>query len=95
MKKTDNVSDRYAFFNQPLDKNTFALYQLINASQNYIAGLSKYAADFMAPYLISTAYFKNVEAEKSINTSPLENFSSYLKLLDFNFDVFNRGLLGG
>ena len=95
MKKTDDASDGYAFFNQPLEKNAFALYQLINASQNYIAGLSKYAADFMAPYLISTAYFKNVEAEKSINTSPLENFSSYLKLLDFNFDIFNRGLLGG
>jgi len=37
-----------------MNKNIAAFYRLIQASQNYVTGLSRYAGDFMLPYLIST-----------------------------------------
>lgn len=95
MKTTNDTFDSNNFFNQALGQNTNTLLQLMSASQNYIAGLSKYAGDFMIPYLISTAYFKQVESEKLLKASPLESFQAYLKLLDFNLGVFNRGVLAG
>jgi hypothetical protein len=95
MKKSTAPSNTNTLFNKTLEKNLTAFFQLINASQNYIAGLSRYAGDFMIPYLISTAYFKKIEEKKLPKVSPLENIEAYLKLLDFNLDIFNRGFLGG
>jgi len=95
MKKSTNPSDANAILNKSLENNITAFFQLINASQNYIAGLSKYAGDFMIPYLISTAYFKRIETQKLAQTSPLENIEAYLKLLDFNLDIMNRGFYAG
>lgn len=68
------------------------IYQLFSASQAYLAGLSKYSSDFMIPYLISTGYFKEVEDKKLAATSPLDSLLDYMKLLDFNMDLFNRGM---
>ena len=93
-KRTESF-DQSAFLSETLGRNMSAIYQLTNASQNYMAGLSRYAVDFMIPYLLSTSYFKNAENEKLLNISPLESFLSYLKLLDFNLDVFNRGFFAG
>jgi len=75
-------------------KNLPAFNQLLNASQNYLAGLSRYATDFMVPYLISIGYFQNIEKERLAGASPLDSFFSYLKLLDFNVDIFRRGVFG-
>lgn len=88
-------SNPFAHLGQTMGNTTASLLQLINTSQNYIAGLSKYASDFMIPYLISTGYFRNVESERFLNAPPIESFLSYLKLLDFNIDVFQKGLFGG
>ena len=68
------------------------IYQLFSASQAYLAGLSKYSSDFMIPYLISTGYFKEVEDKKLVATSPLDSLLDYMKLLDFNMDLFSRGM---
>jgi len=95
MDNRNEPSDHSAFLTQNLSNNASAMYQLINASQNYLTGLSRYAGDFMIPYLISTSYFKNTENEKLTNTSSLESLLAYLKLLDFNLDVFNRGFFAG
>jgi hypothetical protein len=95
MDKRTESFDPSAFLSQTQGRNMSAIYQLLNASQNYMAGLSRYAVDFMIPYLLSTSYFKNAENEKLLNISPLESFLSYLKLLDFNLDVFNRGFFAG
>jgi hypothetical protein len=95
MNDRKEPSDYASFLTQTLDKNVSAVYQLINATQSYLAGLSKYAGDFMIPYLISTSYFKKVEDEKLSRTSPLDSLAAYLKLLDFNLNVFNRGFFGG
>jgi hypothetical protein len=95
MNERKEPSDYSSILTQTLDKNVSAVYHLINTTQNYLAGLSKYAGDFMIPYLISTSYFKKVEDEKLLRTSPLDSLAAYLKLLDFNLNIFNRGLLGG
>ncbi len=95
MNERKEPSDYSSFLAQTLDKNVSATYQLINTTQNYLTGLSKYAGDFMIPYLISTSYFKKVENEKLSQTSPLDSLAAYLKLLDFNLNIFNRGFLGG
>jgi hypothetical protein len=95
MNDRKEPSDYVSFLTQTLDKNVSAVYQLINATQSYLTGLSKYAGDFMIPYLISTSYFKKVEDEKLSRTSPLDSLAAYLKLLDFNLNVFNRGFFGG
>ncbi|MBW1659361.1 MAG: metal transporter [Deltaproteobacteria bacterium] len=91
MSKRTETPRRSASAAQAPARNLSAIYQLINASQNYMAGLSRYSVDFMIPYLISTGYFQNVENEKLLSTSPVESFLSYLKLLDFNLDIFHRG----
>ncbi len=95
MKKSTAPSDTVARFNKSWENNLASFFQLINASQNYITGLSRYAGDFMIPYLISTAYFKKVETQKLAQASPLDNIEAYLKLLDFNIDILNRGFWGG
>ena len=95
MKKHNKPSDFFSSLNREFGANVSATYKLISASQNYLTGLSRYAGDFMLPYLISTSYFKKVENKKLLNTSPLESFSAYLKLLDFNLNVFNRGFFSG
>ncbi len=95
MNEHKKPSDYSSFLAQTLDKNATAVYQLVNATQNYLTGLSKYAGDFMIPYLISTSYFKKVEDEKLSQTSPLDSLAAYLKLLDFNLNIFNRGFFGG
>ena len=95
MNERKEPTDYSSFLAQTLDKNVSAVYQLINTTQNYLTGLSKYAGDFMIPYLISTSYFKKVENEKLSQTSPLDSLAAYLKLLDFNLNIFNRGFFGG
>ena len=95
MNERKEPSDYSSILTQTLDKNVSAVYHLINTTQNYLTGLSKYASDFMIPYLISTSYFKKVEDEKLLRKSPLDSLAAYLKLLDFNLNIFNRGLWGG
>lgn len=72
-----------------------ALNHLISASQNYLTGLSRYAADFMVPYIISTGYFRQAEQERLTTASPIESLNAYLKLLDFNLDLYSRGVSAG
>jgi len=95
MKKSPAPSDTNNFFNLAFENNIAAFFQLINASQNYIAGLSKYTGDFVIPYLISTIYFNRVESRELSQASPLENIDAYLKLWDFNLGILNRGFWGG
>ena len=88
-------SDVSSFLTRTFDKNASAVNQLVSITQNYLAGLSKYAGDFMIPYLISTSCFSAAENEKLPRTSPLESLAAYLKLLDFNLNIFNRGFFAG
>ena len=71
-----------------------AFNDLLSVSHNYLAGLSRYATDFMVPYLISIGYFQNIEKKRLAESSPFDSFFSYLKLLDFNLEIFSRGVFG-
>ena len=75
-------------------KNVSAFYHLVNASQNYLTAFSKYANDFVIPYLIATSYFNDVEKYKLWSTSPLETVQSYMDLLAFNLDLIGKGISG-
>jgi len=76
---------------QPL----FAFNHLISANQNWFAGLARYATDFIVPYIVSTGYFTKVEQDRLMAKSPLKSIESYLKLLDFNLDLYHRGVSAG
>lgn len=76
-------------------KNFTALYKLTSATQTYVSGLMRYAADFFVPYLLAVQYFQKVESDRLLTTSPLDSLESYLKLLEFNFNIFDRGFSSG
>ncbi|MGD9107235.1 MAG: metal transporter [Desulfobacterales bacterium] len=92
VKSSPNDPD---FLNNIFRKNVSAFSHLISASQNYLSAMSKYANDFMLPYLIAISYFNNVEKYKLWSTSPLETVQSYMDLLAFNLDLISRGISGG
>lgn len=61
----------------------------------YLAeGIGRYNCDFLHPFFIATKLFHTVEASRSLSRRPLENGTSYLKLLDINVDLFSRYCLG-
>ena len=92
MDNQKQSADFSSLFDATFNPTSSPIYQLINASQAYIAGLSKYSSDFMIPYLISMGYFKEVEDKKLADISPLDSLLAYMELLDFNMDIFNRGM---
>ena len=59
-----------AWLKENLEKNMSAFNHLFSASQNCLTAFSKYANDFVIPYLIATSYFSNVEKQKLRSTSP-------------------------
>ena len=64
------------------------------ASQNLVAGMSRYTMDFFVPYLLSTQYFQQVEKERLESAPLMESFESYLSLLDNNIELMDRSLDG-
>jgi hypothetical protein len=95
MVKVKNSPNDPEFLNKIFRKNVSAFSHLISASQNYLSAMSKYANDFMLPYLIAISYFNNVEKNKLWSTSPLETVQSYMDLLAFNLDLISKGISGG
>lgn len=94
MPKNSHSPDHAAATEAQTGQDLPAFNQLVSASQNYLAGLSRYAADFMVPYLISMGYFQNIEKVRLAESSPMDSFFSYLKLLNFNMDIMSRGAFG-
>jgi len=91
MKNSPNDPD---FLSNIFRKNASAFSHLISASQNYLSAMSKYANDFMIPYLIATSYFNDVEKQKLWSNTPLETVQSYMQLLTFNLDLVGKGISG-
>ena len=65
------------------------------AVQDFYTGLSRYHADFFVPYLIALVYFSRAEMA---NSKALHmgngNLKDYLDLLEFNTDLWGRGVTG-
>jgi hypothetical protein len=95
MVKVMNSLNDPDFLSNIFRKNASAFSHLMSASQNYLTAMSKYANDFMLPYLIAISYFNNVEKYKLWSTSPLETVQSYMDLLAFNLDLIGKSISGG
>jgi len=78
----------------PLENGLSILGDFFSATANYLAGLSRYTADFMVPYLISTRYFQQVDATRMATASPADTLAAYLGLLNQNVELINRGVDG-
>ena len=91
---TKDILPDSAFLKKNLEKNMSAFNHFMNASNNYLTAFSKYANDFVIPYLIATSYFNNVEKRKLRSTSPFETVQFYMELLAFNLDLIGRCING-
>ena len=67
---------------------------LYSATQDYVAGMSRYTMDFFVPYLLSSHYFQRVEKQRLGSTDLMESFDAYLGLLDNNIELMDRSLDG-
>ena len=94
MVKAKNSLNDPDFLNNIFRKNVSAFFHLMSASQNYLSAMSKYANDFMIPYLIATSYFNDVEKQRLWSHTPLETVQSYMDLLAFNLDLMGKGISG-
>jgi hypothetical protein len=83
-----------AFWEELTEKNMAMFNHLINTGFNLSSGLSRYAMDFVVPYLISINYFTGIEKDKILKESPVETFLTYMDLLRFNVGIFERGVQG-
>ncbi len=94
MVKVTNSPNDPDFLSNIFRKNASAFSHLMSASQKYLTALSKYANDFVLPYLIAISYFNDVEKYKLWSTSPLETVQSYMDLLAFNLDLMGKVISG-
>jgi hypothetical protein len=72
--------------------NTFQ--EALAAAQNFWAGFSKYAVDFMIPQALSMQYVGRVEQQRMMTQPWPESFAAYLKLNQFCNDLFLRAAQG-
>lgn len=74
--------------------NTFSSPEIflehLNATNNLLSGITKYNNDFFIPWLTSTFYFSNAELSGVHKDSPSEQWNGYMKLLEFNMELFSR-----
>ncbi len=70
--------------------NYHLLIKNFNAANNLLLGITKYNNDFFIPWLTATLYFSNIELSGIHKDSPLEQWSAYMKLLEFNIELFAR-----
>ncbi|MFO7751447.1 MAG: metal transporter [Desulfobacteraceae bacterium] len=65
-----------------------------NAAQSFFTGVLKYNNEFLLPFLTATGYFTNVELSRAMKGPDLEQFDSYMDLLEFNGDLLSRYFSG-
>ncbi len=66
------------------------LLDQVGGVEYLVEGINRYNNEFLHPLLSASMIFQNVEKARSWRRSPLDNGKSYLKLLDFNLDLFSR-----
>ncbi len=65
-----------------------------NIAKFFTEGSYIYNNDFLRPLLTASEVFNNVESTKIWQRTPLENFNSYLELLNCNVDLLSRYYMG-
>jgi hypothetical protein len=83
----------------PLKANPFfdaarAMASFYGTGETFWAGMTRYAGDFLIPFLVAAVYFQRVEAAKIADAAPAETSVSYADLLEFNGDLFSRSAAG-
>ncbi|CAB5134675.1 hypothetical protein D3OALGA1CA_3456 [Olavius algarvensis associated proteobacterium Delta 3] len=81
-------------FKKSFTAYTNGLYYLFSASQNGFAAFSRYANEFMIPYMLATNYFRDVELRKVGATGIQDTVMDYTGLGRFSADLTNRALVG-
>jgi len=66
----------------------------MDVAQKYFIDILSYMNEFAAPYFSASKYFANVEKERILTNSPLENICSYFGLADMNMDLTARSFIG-
>jgi hypothetical protein len=73
---------------------TKAIGQQAIMAQNMGVGFARYLDNFMIPWMIAAKNIRNVERLRLLTTSPFESWQAYVKLWQFNTELFTRGLTG-
>lgn len=60
------------------------------AAQFFVEGVNVYNDDFLKPLLAATNSFNEIETTRFQKRTSFDNFQSYLKLVDLNFDMLSR-----
>lgn len=71
-----------------------AALDVVKAAQLFALGILAYLHDFMIPYWTAVNSFTSLEKKKLLETRPLESLLDYLELMQFNFQVAEKGLKG-
>ena len=66
----------------------------ILATQNYWNGVLKYFNEFNTPFWIALNAFNAVEKDKLTRTQPWETAKDYIELMQFNYQVAEKGVNG-
>ncbi|MCG6891984.1 MAG: metal transporter [Desulfobacteraceae bacterium] len=78
----------------PLIDAAEAAVHFSKATQTFLAGMTRYGNEFWIPYLLSTTYFQQAEADKLSRWNPGELFGAYTGLARFNADLMVRAMDG-
>ena len=71
-----------------------ALQNLISVNLSFFSGMTRYTSSFYLPYLAATHYFQQIEAQRLLNTPPLDSLAAYMELLDNNIELASHSLNG-
>ena len=70
------------------------LQDLTSATLSCLSGMSQYTSSFYLPYLAATHYFQQVEMQRLLSESPMDNLAAYMSLMDNNIELISRSLDG-
>lgn len=81
-------------FSQKFASSSKMFSDQMTIAQDLFQGLSSYHREFLLPLLISSKYFSKAELERLFESSPADNFESYMGLFKFNMDILTRYFSG-
>jgi hypothetical protein len=90
----NNPTARELPFEEMLQNAMSAIADGFAASGDLAAAFSRYTNEFFIPYLISTAYFQDVEQHRIRHADIKETADAYQRLFHFNLSLWTRAMKG-
>ena len=81
-------------FEEMLEHTLSAIADGFSASGDLTAAFSRYVNEFFIPYLISTAYFREVEQQRAFRADLTDTVDAYQRLSNFNLALWMRAMKG-